>query len=75
MKYKIAYTLEGENYEVRHFRYFDALDPSTALNMFEATMEMTHEGERTKFSACYENVSETPRKYKWRRLELGDEDG
>lgn len=36
MKFKIRYTLEGDN--TIHTRYYTALDPSTARYMFEETV-------------------------------------
>tara|TARA_E500000331_G_scaffold111247_1_gene108351 strand:+ start:68 stop:313 length:246 start_codon:yes stop_codon:yes gene_type:complete len=74
MKYKVAYTLEGENFKTTHMRYFDALNQSTALNMFEATMEMTHETEGSKIKGLYVNVSEKPGRYTWEELKCDEKE-
>lgn len=74
MKYKVAYTLEGEDYKTSHLRYFDALNKSTALSMFETTMEMTHEGEKVELKALYVNVSELPKRYTWEELKCDEKE-
>jgi hypothetical protein len=74
VKYKVAYTLEGENFKTTHMRYFDALNRSTALSMFDTTMEMTHENEKAKLDSLYVNVSEKPGRYTWEELKCNEEE-
>jgi hypothetical protein len=74
VKYKVAYTLEGEGYRNKHLRYFDALNKPTALNMFDTTMETTHEGEKAKLDTLYVNVSDKPGGYMWEELKCSEEE-
>ena len=45
MKYLVAYELSDESGEHQHVRYYDALDESTAIEMFSATCEESLVGE------------------------------
>tara|TARA_B100000085_G_C18522101_1_gene504117 strand:+ start:345 stop:542 length:198 start_codon:yes stop_codon:yes gene_type:complete len=54
MTYKIDYLLKGKKQKINHCRYYKALNPETAVEMFKATCDSgSLTGENAELKAVY----------------------
>jgi len=65
MTYKIQYILHNSNGDQTHSRFYRALNPETAINMFEETCNAgSLTGEDTELKGVYENNGQ-----KWQKVD------